>query len=1137
MRNKLNKRFINKTGYTKGTSTEKNSMNIIPGEDITMQNTDYPLIGIPVDNMGNPLSDPTMMLPGNEYYYPGADYVIETPLYQKGGVAMQKKIYKIQPGVINSKGSDGYRIYYKDPSKGGITPEDFEWISPSGYKTLLDMPNFQAYKRAQETNRSVEDNSVAMFKKGGKKEAYISYKIKKLIDEGYPQKQAVAIAYSMADEKFQMGGMYNQNFSPFNYSPVNPFINTENTPDTNNYLPGQLPSFEETFRNYSYKPEITSSNQNVNLNRYSPGQLPSFEEVFSNTNYDMGVNFPVQPINPQTYSDISISPEQIVQDTSLPNFPKPDSSTVDLNIYDTSGKVIPRYTQNIQDTVAEDKTIIDNSILNKNLSKEAEKPKASYNDFQFFNPYAGIDIPTAAYTLGRSIQEDNATGIGFSGLKLATGLGRNLLSGMGSAKRKEDVMEGYRRLQRDYVTGADRPQVFQEGGKLEKALTGEYLFGMDEANPMLPPNAEIEKNEYVQHPNSEIQKAVGETHENGGIEVALEDGTRILSDHLKLGSKNAKYFKDNFGLELKAGDTFSKVLDKFNSKSGLKKIIDEQEDLIEEIQKQQEKTKDETAFGLNIQYISGKLKELEDKKKPLEEQRKIIFEEAYVAQEKSKPEEERDEDIYQDGGEFYSLAKKYGFSPDQAHEILKKYQQGGSVDTSRYYSPLSFNNPELFTQQRFTQDNILAGNVTQEEALNRLRQQYNTLPNLIRRSGLGTISDTTGNYPLLLRDPNMVDAEGNPIPVSVNASAENIGNFQRGYNEYITKTLEAINANPNMTAAQKQALVSQLQQERFGEGTARKIDSILGNYTSSRSGVALPALTDRDRELYGNTIQRIGDVVNPDGSIRQGFENLSDDAKNYIQQVVIQGGESTYDIGLLDIPVTTPEEKINTDMSSETTSTQTDKTKSDAYTMGIYLLPEQNPLPPTGLQPHLKINRRFERITPALLSPEQNLEEIRRQEAAATEQINMLPDSQRRAAIANLNANTQQNINKAVSETARLNSQIQTQADLQNAQTQRMEENAAANDALSYEQRQLTALAKTQADINNYYNTLQERNAMNFNKINQLNLINAMQDDYQYTPYGIVKTTPESQFTFNQKPQNTSAIKKRVSRATNNRKR
>src|SRR5690606_28878763 len=73
----------------------------------------------------------------------------------------------------------------------------------------------------------------------------------------------------------------------------------------------------------------------------------------------------------------------------------------------------------------------------------------------------------------------------------------------------------------------------------------------------------------------------------------------------------------------------------------------------------------------------------------------------------------------------------------------------------------------------------------------------------------------------------------------------------------------------------------------------------------------------------------------------------------------------------------------------------------------------------------------------------------------------------------------------------------------QNRQIQMQEENASAQDALNFEQRQLLAKARTESDYNNWWNTIQRNQAMNFDTINKLNLSNTLYSDFQFTDRGI----------------------------------
>ena len=51
----------------------------IPSEDITMQGVDQPIMAVPENG------DPVVMMPGQEYNFPGSSYVDEYPMYQPGG--------------------------------------------------------------------------------------------------------------------------------------------------------------------------------------------------------------------------------------------------------------------------------------------------------------------------------------------------------------------------------------------------------------------------------------------------------------------------------------------------------------------------------------------------------------------------------------------------------------------------------------------------------------------------------------------------------------------------------------------------------------------------------------------------------------------------------------------------------------------------------------------------------------------------------------------------------------------------------------------------------------------------------------------------------------------------------------------
>lgn len=328
--------LINKTGYTPGYDTEKNPVNYIPSEDITMANTPYPLYATPLDENGNPIGNSMMMKPGGEYKFPGAAYVAETPIFAKGG-------------------------------------EKSNWISA---------------------------------------------KISTLVKEGYPQKQAVAIAYSMyEDMKKENGGFQLPMYQFGNTFPGSTFPKPKFSADPNIATPEQ---FSEQMN------KITE----VNPGKYGLGKDPNYVSPLSEESLTAGQDFKKRT-------------DEMGKAAGLPqDFSK--------NIFGETT------TENTEDK-----------------SKVAQPDIKGGEPFQFFNPYSGFDIPTAASTLGSSIESGDTLGTVASGLKLATGLTRNFFGGMGQERRKNYLEKQYYEKQREGMTGAGREEVkrfggyYQEGGMEE----------------------------------------------------------------------------------------------------------------------------------------------------------------------------------------------------------------------------------------------------------------------------------------------------------------------------------------------------------------------------------------------------------------------------------------------------------------------------------------------------------------------------------------------------------------------------------------------------------------------------------------------------------------------------------------------
>lgn len=968
------------------------------------------------------------------------------------------------------------------------------------------------------------------------KNKYISDKISKLVSEGKNRNQAIAIAFSMYENMKQDGGKHLPEYQ------------------NGNVFTDWLGSFgSQTWNENTGQPQqqyAQPSPGGITPQQFNtPGALPNTPPLWQQpivTAPQTNVQNTVQQLNPSQPTATATQQPSITQRSQI----SPVSSI------EPAGLTYGTPEQQLTDSV-KDLNIPTNFTESTNTQSDAYlQPNQK---IQFFNPYGGFDIPTAASTLGSSIENKDTLGIVGSGLKLATGLARNFFGGMGLQNRNNQVMKEYYERQRNdlnraevlqeggnfsdlfpgnmYDEGVSNPNmfpqftegnvpangeitpftyteqssyqspeqplqnqpysIFQDGGvqeqqqmeqiqqqivqalqqgidpqqiidnlvqqgipeqqviqmvqsiiqqtqsqnapqqgqqfmqnggqmSLAKGLTGEYITGMDKDNPIQKPNAEIENGEYVQHPTGELQKAVGDTHENGGIDVKLEDNTRILSDHLKPKIDFIRKIKKDYDIDIKSSDTYSKILDKYSRKIGLTKIVEDQEKLIKKMEKVVTTNKDEESLGLNTQYLSGELKKLEDEKKPLETERKSLFNKLFEEQEDSKP-------------------KK---------ESSKTYQNGGSyIDDAILQLAQKYNIPE------------------------------NEITNFFQRGG------TTG------RNQNIFDDRYNELVSQGYTGSKNIGEMQAWMNaNYPQEVVKYFTENNQPMTAKHVDIVKDKFRDAFAKAgiPANKYSAQYTTEEKQRLKTALGANATDDFWLEGfnDNKQDWRFPIVPSLPAKEAVQ----------QQITAPGIPNMYQApdGVIDSPIVgeTEEERARRNMN-------------------LLLLPNQDPMLPGSLQPHLKITRRFDRVNPALVSPEQALQELNRQTVATKERLNVGAGAERVAGELGLSANTQDNINKIVTDTEKINSQIISNTDARNATIQATEENARAQDALSYEQRQLTAKAKTDFDINNYYNTLRENNVRNYNKVNDLNLLNQMYNDFQFNGSTVEKTSPNIQFSTN----------------------
>lgn len=787
-------------GYLKSNVDNFTPVKQIDGGDITMEGVDIPLLAIPMDANGKPIGM-KFMEPGKNYDFEGAKSTMEVPTYRRGG-----------------------------------------------------------------------------------KSVWISSKITKLIDEGYPKEQAIAIAHKMYDKKRYGGRIdYMQGGGQSNSGPV-----------TSEGLMKRRQKFIDENRYYDDIDQAILAAEGV--------PEISFSDIGEAVNY--AENTPVIQ-NPQ------ISTNGDVNDLNKPfsyNIPtEEDLKEMELQKAEEEANDIAKFASGLSqgDTQFARTEEIDfekanrrNEILNSNTTPDPGSVQSEQKDFQFFNQYAGVDIPTAAHIFGQNLgKEGSPLKAVASGAKLGLGIARNIASGVGYANSEEFALNEYKEKQRKALVDRDPLQYSQAGGSVSSNLTAQdreiiredvgFAFDDDYINdvfekvsPMAPTkpykptlgkyegldyftnpvvrdsnislevgkrypegaeqlkryvnylreqnpgyevevrydrnktfqdggttteelkkrrsaaiiakrlgsvndkdkffsnfedpelvdyikkyseldpksveaeanqlykmimdkegvwsaepiryagkqiqstakditnqifgtsfeeggdvgealmtgnyrtgeigeaNVEVEENEYLLTPEGELTKVLGKKHEQGGEKMNLPEGTRIVSDHLKLG-QNAKVLKDDFDVKVSPKDTYAKAIDKFYEKSGLKDIIDEEQEVIASIKEQKEKmaedSRDSSTRNINLEFLSSKIQELNEAKKPLIEAAKVFFDKTYELQEASKTPKKKEE-VFKIGGKVYNSdqiikwGKEFNVDPAKAVEIVRKMKNGGQTD-------------------------------------------------------------------------------------------------------------------------------------------------------------------------------------------------------------------------------------------------------------------------------------------------------------------------------------------------------------------------------------------------------------------------------------------------------------------------
>jgi hypothetical protein len=672
---------------------------------------------------------------------------------------------------------------------------------------------------------------------------------------------------------------------------------------------------------------------------------------------------------------------------------------------------------------------------------------------------------------------------------------------------------------------------FANGGtkkEVAKELAGNYQAPLTKDRLHLA-NAEVEKNEYV-FDSKGIRKFGGNTHEKGGTPVKLEEGARILSDHLKIGADLAKQLTKSLKLPFRATDTYAKALDRFNNASDLPKLNKEIEDLILKMDSQ--KSKDKTTFALNNQFLNNTLNSKNKQKQPLEKEMAGFFDMLFQEQESSKKAESGYK--MQLGGSYMELAAKHGIDPERAKEILKslpKYQDAGFKNPfSELAKQLNFGNsqekPANMSDAEFyqkqTQSRVLgettgkARKYTDKEK-ELIKKHYSKF--VLDKKSLNKLSEAIDKDELVF-NPGMLETlgTGKVLPIQLQHKDSPKGTYgsqdEARINGYLyndtfkQKTGRDFDPNnPEDTKLIYNEVIPALKEKGIEYKGApfrgQKVDAY-GNIVASEPGfvVSREAKKSGDIDLDAFRRQSPGGKQMIADEYGVTVDELEESAKNPTNKFLKLTGKAPE---VTPQPASEPTGEVR--MAQKPFKFKPAEDKKEVVTeeakrrRGLLLLPDQTPLLP-NLLPSLKVQRRFSRIGYNDISPEQQLTEMNRSEVATQEALKDMSPQQRAAAAVALTANANMMSNKVIADVNRTNAAARNAVDVYNAKVSDAEENASAQDALDYERRTHTTLGNYDKELQGYYDKLQSNNMNNWKTVEAFNRYNALNPDVQFTGEG-----------------------------------
>lgn len=701
---------------------------------------------------------------------------------------------------------------------------------------------------------------------------------------------------------------------------------------------------------------------------------------------------------------------------------------------------------------------------------------------------------------------------------------------------------------------------------LPKILTGEYTKGIPKDSD-LQKTAEIEGGEYVKYPEGDIQKAIGPSHEKGGIDMAMPDGTEVISKTTKLTKEDVKILSSKYEIDLSTKDTYATAIDKYTKSIGLKKINDEQEDIIAQLKKQMEKKAvDKDTKSLNTDYLSNKIYDTEAKKAPLEAKRKEFFDLTFKLQEDKKPKKEVPTESFKYGGisgdRFKALCEKHGMTEAEGRAMLGETQSfsvGGTYEealknitagsfekdkvrqdlndlyNSGKISALQFSDlsdkvkgidPTVTTSKPSKLTGTYETNAFSGVNPTREPQTFGDKTYGQEKDPLKIIENLYKNFPDIVTDPTVF---GDKIDVealkrtgvakwkgeepSMKGQQQNILTLQKKVNDRMKASANHILSNPDKfdnasiekakTYLEKETFSGDKQKNFTVEQKVRSYDQLLGDFTSGRYALKMDVVTPEESKL----LQGKGKFT-LNQLTDEDLAGLSADSQARIKQLKTGLDKNAdYSLSTYNPTKVEPTKESAKTPEGRVITDQVGALPKKRYPQ-MFAHPDQSVLPPSSQTPELLVQNRFQRIDPVRVGIENNLQAINKSQQFASQQLDAMPPSQRAAALTTILGTTQEAENQAIFGANTQNANNIINAEQFNIGQSDKENVTQGNNMLNFEQRTLMGKANTEADLRNFLTYHHNTALANFQNDQRLNLMNSLFPDYQIDPFGMVHYDP-----------------------------